>query len=155
MFLHTCRKKLHSIYSLWLQLSFIATTCYQGKQLRGIYTFGTKNFTANDTLNFKMLVETNEKMKTYSPMTTHCGYFLQMEVPQSKRHGLVMQCNKTSTIQKPKRIHYNYTCTYSGGTLCTNASYSKTYCSDFDTGGLWVLVFTHDMFEYPAPRNVH
>ena len=137
---------------MWLQSTFIATTCYQGRQLRGNYTVGGRNFTGKDTLNFEMSLETNEKMK-YLPMTTHCGYFLQMEDPQSKRHGLVMQCNKTSTNQKPKKIEYTYTCTYSGGTLCTNASYSKTHCSDFDTGGLKVLVFTHDMFEYPAPRN--
>ena len=102
-----------------------------------------------------MSLETNEKMKTYSPMTTHCGYFLQMEDPQSKRHGLVMQCTKTSTNRNEKGIEYNYTCIYSGGTLCTNDTDSKTYHSDFNTGGLKVLVFTHDMFEYPAPRNVH
>ena len=119
---HTSHSDEPLSYQHIIIINYCPTTCYQGKQLRGIYTFGMKNFTAKETLNFEMPLETNEKMKNCLPNTTHCGCFLQMEDPQSKRHGLVLQCNKTSTNRKPLVIEYNYTCTYSGALLTVSTT---------------------------------
>ena len=111
---------MYFLYSLCLQLSFIATCCIQGSKQERISTVDVGNVSAIDTLNFTFSTTkmTSDEIGMTEDAYKACGRIIWLGDLENMWQETVLRCDKGKSGHSGKYFQYNYSCTPSGGKVC-------------------------------------
>ena len=137
---------IYFLYSLCLQLSFIATCCIQGSKQERIYTVDVGNVSAIDTLNFTFVTTkgTSDELGMTEDVSKPCGHITWMGDLQNMWQRTVLRCNNNGSQPFSELHDYSYNCTPTGGKVCRNSKTTNSTSCRGHTGGSKVLALTYE-----------
>ena len=137
---------IYFLYSLCLQLSFIATCCIQGSKQERIYTVDVGNVSAIDTLNFTFVTTkgTSDELGMTEDVSKPCRHITWMGDLQNMWQRTVLRCNNNGSQPFSELHDYSYNCTPTGGKVCRNSKTTNSTSCRGHTGGSKVLALTYE-----------
>ena len=137
---------MYFLYSLCLQLSFIATCCIQGSKQERIYTVDVGNVSAIDTLNFTFATTrgTSDEFGMAEAVSKACGHIIWLGDLQNMWQRTVLRCDNSKSQPSSELYEYFYNCTLTGGKVCRNSKTTNSTSCKGHTGGSKVLALTYE-----------
>ena len=122
---------IYFLYSLCLQLSFIASCCIQGSKQKRIFTVDVGNVSAIDTLNFTFATKvTSDEIGMTEDAYKACGHIIWLGDLKNMWQETVLRCDEEKNGPSGNFFQYKYSCTPSGGKVCRNVNLTNsTSCS--------------------------